>query len=81
MSSVWRTLAGPVEEPARLAFLMDALRAEDDAWVRGEGMRPGRSRRRSRAVEAAGGDGIWIPPTSFEVSRFGRTPHLTNGPI
>src|SRR4051795_5604573 len=51
------TLAGPVEEPARLAFLMDALRAEDDAWVRGEGSAPGSfTASLERAVEAAGGD-------------------------
>src|SRR4051794_16384299 len=51
------TLAGPVEEPARLEFLMDALRAEDDAWVRGEGTAPGSfTASLERAVGAAGGD-------------------------
>ena len=51
------TLAGPVEESARLAFLMDALRAEDDAWVRGEGSAPGSfTASLERAVEAAGGE-------------------------
>jgi Ca2+-transporting ATPase len=51
------TLAGPVEEPARLEFLMDALRAEDDAWVRGEGTAAGSfTASLERAVEAAGGD-------------------------
>src|SRR4051812_17877943 len=51
------TLAGPVEEPARLSYLMDAVRAEDDAWVRGEGTAPGSfTASLERAVEAAGGD-------------------------
>jgi Ca2+-transporting ATPase len=51
------TLAGPEEEPARLARLMEALRAEDDAWVRGEGTAPGSfTASLERAVVAAGGD-------------------------
>ena len=51
------TLAGLVEEPARLPFLVDALRAEDDAWVRAEGTAPGSfTASLERAVEAAGGE-------------------------
>jgi Ca2+-transporting ATPase len=51
------TLAGLVEEPARLFFLAEALRAEDDAWVRAEGTAPGSfTASLARAVEAAGGE-------------------------
>ena len=40
-----------------MPYLMDALRAEDDAWVRGEGTAPGSfTASLERAVEAAGGD-------------------------
>ena len=61
------TLAGPVEEPARLAYLLEALRAEDDAWVRGEGTAPGSfTASLERAVEAAGGDPSLDPAELIE---------------
>ena len=50
-------LAGPIEGPDRLIRLAEALRAEDDAWVRAEGTAPGSfTASLARAVEAAGGD-------------------------
>jgi P-type Ca2+ transporter type 2C len=50
-------LAGPLEGPARLDRLLEALRAEDDAWVRAEGTAPGSfTASLARAVEEAGGD-------------------------
>ena len=50
-------LAGPVEEAARLLLLLDALAAEEDAWVRAEGAAPGSfTSSIARAIEAAGGD-------------------------
>ena len=52
-----RNPAGPVEEPARrLELLIDAVRAEEDAWATESGAPPGSfTRSLSRAVEAAGG--------------------------
>ncbi len=71
------TLAGPVEEPARLAYLMDALRAEDDAWVRGEGTAPGSfTASLERAVGAAGGD-----PTLDPAELIGSEPVSDARPI
>ena len=50
------TPAGPVEEPAqRQELIQDALRAEEDAWGSGEGIRRGSFTRALRA--AAGSDG------------------------
>jgi len=50
-------LAGSVAEADRLPRLMEALCAEDDAWVRAEGTAPGSfTASLARAVEAAGGD-------------------------
>ena len=50
-------LAGPVEGEARLQVLEEALRAEDDAWVRADGTAPGSfTTACGRAIEAAGGD-------------------------
>jgi P-type Ca2+ transporter type 2C len=50
-------LRGPVVGSARLELLVEALRAEDDAWVRAEGMSPGSfTLSIGRAIEAAGGD-------------------------
>jgi len=49
---------GPILDPAdRLAVLTDALRAEEDAWARGDGTVPGSfTRALEAAVAAAGGD-------------------------
>jgi Ca2+-transporting ATPase len=49
---------GPIVDPAdRLAVLTDALRAEEDAWARGDGTLPGSfTRALEAAVAAAGGD-------------------------
>jgi Ca2+-transporting ATPase len=50
-------LGGPAAGQARLDLLVEALRAEDDAWVRAEGMAPGSfTQSIGRAIEAAGGD-------------------------
>jgi len=50
-------LAGSVDDPTWLTRLVEALRAEDDAWVRAEGTAPGSfTASLARAVEAAGGD-------------------------
>jgi Ca2+-transporting ATPase len=50
-------LEGPVEGSRRLALLLHALRAEDDAWIRAEGAVPGSfTTSLERAIEAAGGD-------------------------
>ena len=55
-------LAGPIEGERRLARLMEALRAEDDAWVRAEGSAPGSfTASLARAVDAAGGDSTLDP--------------------
>ena len=52
-------LAGPVAGTDRLARLLEALRAEDDAWVSAEGSAPGSfTASLARAVEAAGGDPV-----------------------
>ncbi|MDO8483756.1 MAG: HAD-IC family P-type ATPase, partial [Candidatus Limnocylindrales bacterium] len=48
---------GPLDDDARLRVLGEALRAEDDAWVRAEGTAPGSfTASLARAIEAAGGD-------------------------
>jgi P-type Ca2+ transporter type 2C len=49
---------GPVADGTdRLGLLGDALRAEDDAWVRSEGVPPGSfTLALARAIDAAGGD-------------------------
>ena len=48
---------GPLEGADRLRALTEALRAEDDAWVRSEGAPAGSfTTALARAVEAAGGD-------------------------
>jgi Ca2+-transporting ATPase len=48
---------GPLEGTDRLGVLREALRAEDDAWVRGEGSPPGSfTASLARAIEEAGGD-------------------------
>jgi Ca2+-transporting ATPase len=50
-------LEGPLAGEARTARLVEALRAEDDAWARADGMAPGSfTSSLARAVEAAGGD-------------------------
>ncbi len=50
------TPAGPIEEPVqRTEMIQDALRAEEDAWGSGEGIRRGSFTRALR--EAAGSDG------------------------
>jgi P-type Ca2+ transporter type 2C len=55
-------LSGPVEAPVRAAMLGEALRAEDDAWVRAEGTPPGSfTASLARAVEATGGDATLEP--------------------
>ena len=57
-----RTLGGPTEGGERLALLGEALRAEDDAWVRAQGMTPGSfTLAIARAIEAAGGDAALDP--------------------
>ncbi len=57
-----RGLAGPVANEDRVTLLVEALRAEDDAWVRLEGTAPGSfTASLARAVEAAGGDGRLDP--------------------
>ena len=50
-------LAGAVDGLARLRLLEEALRAEDDAWVRADGTAPGSfTTALARAIEAADGD-------------------------
>lgn len=57
-----RDLAGPVDGPTRLEILLEALRAEDDAWARGEGTAPGSfTTSLARTIEAAGGDATLSP--------------------
>ena len=57
-----RDLAGSVDGQARLAVLREGLRAEDDAWVRSEGMQPGSfTASLARAIEASGGDASLDP--------------------
>ncbi len=60
-------LAGPVDGPATLIRLVEALRAEDDAWVRAEGTAPGSfTASLARAVEDAGGDHTLDPADLLE---------------
>jgi Ca2+-transporting ATPase len=48
---------GALEDDAWLPFLSEALRAEDDAWVRAEGAAPGSfTASLARAIERVGGD-------------------------
>ena len=55
-------LSGPVSAAARSALLVEALRAEDDAWVRAEGTAPGSfTTSIARAIETAGGDAALDP--------------------
>ena len=55
-------LAGAADGPTRLVLLGEALRAEDDAWVRAEGTAPGSfTASLARAIEAAGGDSTLDP--------------------
>jgi P-type Ca2+ transporter type 2C len=50
-------LRGPLEGQARVQLLEEALRAEDDAWVRAEGAAPGSfTTALARAIDAGGGD-------------------------
>lgn len=50
-------LAGAIDGEPCLRVLAEALRAEDDAWVRAEGTAPGSfTTALARAIEAAGGD-------------------------
>lgn len=50
-------LHGALDDDARLRVLAEALRAEDDAWVRAEGTPPGSfTSSLARAIEAAGGE-------------------------
>ncbi len=57
-------LGGPVVGDARTKRLIEALRAEDDAWVRADGMAAGSfTSSLARAVEAAGGDPRLDPAT------------------
>src|SRR3954447_13374520 len=52
-----RDVAGSLDGQARLDVLREGLRAEDDAWVRAEGMAPGSfTSSLARALEAAGAD-------------------------
>ncbi len=53
-----RTLGGRLDDPGdRLAVLLDALRAEDDAWATTDGSAPGSfTRSLIRAITDAGGD-------------------------
>jgi Ca2+-transporting ATPase len=52
-----RDLAGSLDGQVRLDVLRDGLRAEDDAWVRAEGMPPGSfTVSLARAIDALGGD-------------------------
>jgi Ca2+-transporting ATPase len=55
--------AGRIDDPARrLAVLVDALRAEDDAWQQADGAGVGSfTRALARAVEEAGGDAMLDP--------------------
>ncbi len=49
--------AGPVDRERRVGLLLEALRAEDDAWVRHEGTDPGSfTTAIARAIETAGRD-------------------------
>ena len=58
---------GPLAEAPRLEILNEALRAEDDAWVRAEGAAPGSfTASISRAIEAAGGDARLDPTDLVE---------------
>ena len=51
------TVEGPVEGADRLAVLLEAIRAEDDAWGRADGAAAGSfTQSLERAIEAAGGD-------------------------
>lgn len=55
-------LAGPIVDSARSELLVEALRAEDDAWVRAEGTTPGSfTASLARAIEAGGGDASLDP--------------------
>jgi Ca2+-transporting ATPase len=55
-------------EEVRRELLLEALRAEDDAWARGDGTPPGSfTRAIERAVEAAGGDST-LDPTELLAS-------------
>jgi Ca2+-transporting ATPase len=59
--------AGPLGGAARLEILAEALRAEDDAWVRAEGTAPGSfTASLARAIEAAGGDSLLDPADLVE---------------
>jgi Ca2+-transporting ATPase len=52
-----RTLEGPVTDPTtRLRLLVDALRAEEDAWATGDGAPPGSFTRSLARAIAAGGE-------------------------
>ncbi len=58
---------GPLADAPRLEILNEALRAEDDAWVRAEGAAPGSfTASLSRAIEAAGGDARLDPADLVE---------------
>ena len=58
---------GPLADAPRLEILNEALRAEDDAWVRAEGAAPGSfTASISRAIEAAGGDARLDPADLVE---------------
>ncbi len=60
-------LSGRAEAAERLVLLDEALRAEDDAWVRAEGMAPGSfTLALTRAIEAAGGDTTLDPGDLLE---------------
>ncbi|MFL5709816.1 MAG: cation-translocating P-type ATPase [Chloroflexota bacterium] len=52
-----RDIAGSLDGQGRLDVLREGLRAEDDAWVRAEGMAPGSfTSSLARSIEAAGAD-------------------------
>ena len=58
---------GPLADAPRLEILNEALRAEDDAWVRAEGTAPGSfTASLSRAIETAGGDARLDPADLVE---------------
>ena len=60
-------LAGPVVGTRHLDVLLQALRAEDDAWVRADGAVPGSfTRSLERAIEATGQDHALDPSALIE---------------
>lgn len=70
-------LEGPVKGDRRLELLGEGLRAEDDAWVRAEGMAPGSfTASLARAIEESGGDAQLDPEDLIDAE-----PAESNRPI